>query len=139
MSKVYLVGLTIAMSIVVSVGTAQVTIKTDKTGETVPSVVVGAPGPVVTVQEYQIRLREGYVSVGLPDSVLERVLPVDVDIYNSRLAKDMDKVRVLRQRQVELVTPAYLPKVRIYFVSHPFVVNGFSGGFSGRFSGTGSQ
>jgi hypothetical protein len=130
MNKANMAGLTIVLAIAVTVGTAQVTTRTDKPEGGAPAVAGGAPGQVVTVQEYQTRLREAYVSVGLPGTVIEQVLPVDVEIYNARLAKDMEKVRVLRQRQVELVTPAYLPKVRTYFGSHPYVVNIGGGPFT---------
>ena len=119
MRSAYLASLTLALGMAGTVATAQVTVNG---GGAAPSVVVGVPGSVVTVDGYKTRLREGYVSAGLPDTIIEQVLPIDVEIYNARLAGDTDKVRFLRQRQAEIVTPGYLPKVRTYFVAHPYVV-----------------
>lgn len=80
-------------------------------------------GGTVTIDTYRTRVREGYVTAGVPVEVVEKVLPLDVEIYNARVAGDTVKVQTLRRQQEEILTPSYTTKVRTYYKEHPYQVN----------------
>src|SRR5438552_10526855 len=54
---------------------------------------------------YQRQLRDSYALAGVPPSYIERLIPLDVEIYNARVAGDLNRVRLLRTQEQAICTP----------------------------------
>lgn len=77
----------------------------------------------ITVTTYETRLREAYFAIGIPQPIVDQLLAIDIEIYNAELRGDFDRVRVLREREVGILGPTWIPRVETYFTEHPFDVN----------------
>src|SRR5262245_51428918 len=75
----------------------------------------------VTTQ-YVTYLRGVYLGIGLPQSIIDQLIRLDLQILEARVQGDFARVRVLLEEEIRLLTPVQVTELRTYITAHPVPV-----------------